>query len=197
MLNAAHIKKNFKSARTSGTKSAALSGCRIMALLQLPKLITRVRFPSPAPIEFWSHVEGFFDGGCRDRKKPVQVAGFFVSGIWGALLSKHRDIRSATVSGKRLAFNRQPSLFNRCDLSTILDCLLTALLRKLNDVSRRSRRNQTANATDQLIELLIGIWAVPQYVHIWLTERAIYGQRDIRAISIFSILFIYCLFYLR
>ncbi len=27
------------------------SGCRIMALLQLPKLITRVRFPSPAPIE--------------------------------------------------------------------------------------------------------------------------------------------------
>ena len=33
-------------------KVSALSGCRIMALLQLPKLITRVRFPSPAPIEF-------------------------------------------------------------------------------------------------------------------------------------------------
>ena len=31
-------------------KVTALSGCRIMALLQLPKLITRVRFPSPAPL---------------------------------------------------------------------------------------------------------------------------------------------------
>ncbi|CAI8991340.1 hypothetical protein EMIT0194P_70135 [Pseudomonas serbica] len=45
-------------------KVTALSGCRIMALLQLPKLITRVRFPSPAPTEFLSHVV-FFDGGCR------------------------------------------------------------------------------------------------------------------------------------
>ncbi|CAI8822476.1 hypothetical protein EMIT0P253_250076 [Pseudomonas sp. IT-P253] len=33
-------------------KVSALSGCRIMALLQLPKLITRVRFPSPAPLLF-------------------------------------------------------------------------------------------------------------------------------------------------
>jgi hypothetical protein len=23
----------------------------------------------------------FFDGGCRDKKKPVPVAGFFVGGI--------------------------------------------------------------------------------------------------------------------
>lgn len=50
VLKPSGAKKNFKSPRVSGTKSAALSGCRIMALLQLPKLITRVRFPSPAPL---------------------------------------------------------------------------------------------------------------------------------------------------
>jgi hypothetical protein len=35
---------------------------------KIPKLITRVRFPSPAPIEFWSHVEVVLTGDVEIEK---------------------------------------------------------------------------------------------------------------------------------
>ncbi len=49
-----------------------------MALLQLPKLITRVPIPSSAQFEFWSHVRSGFDGRCRNTKNRSVVTGFFV-----------------------------------------------------------------------------------------------------------------------
>jgi hypothetical protein len=58
--------------RYAAELSAAQSGCRIMALLQLPKLITRVRFPSPAPSSPKAFQPTATTSGVRYRPQPEQ-----------------------------------------------------------------------------------------------------------------------------
>jgi hypothetical protein len=62
---------------------------------KIPKLITRVRFPSPAPIEFWSHVKRVLTGDV-ETKKPTLMVGFFCLEFGRRLLTENLAIHKGS-----------------------------------------------------------------------------------------------------
>ena len=89
-------------------KVTALSGCRIMALLQLPKLITRVRFPSPAPIKFSSHVKRVLTGDVETEKTGPSGRFFYVRFRVRIIEEKTRNTQNTSIKPRTNPFPQRP-----------------------------------------------------------------------------------------